>query len=280
MVILNYLRFMKIIDGKRIQESIRAELNKRVEGLSIKPTLVIIQIGDNSASNIYIQNKKKFGLTVGIEVTHKKYKEDVSEKELLNDIGIFNNDASIHGIIVQLPIPKHLNQRIILEAVSPLKDADGLHSKSRAVDFWPATTRGILTILKYLNIDIEAKNILMIGSSALVGLPTSIALIKELATVTVANIKTKDLKELCLGAEIIISAVGKPGLITKDMVKAGQIIIDVGTTKVGDELKGDADFDRVKDIVEAITPVPGGVGPLTVASLFQNLLDLIEIRNT
>lgn len=267
---------MKIIDGTKIQESIQRDLRNQIAALSVVPTLVIIQVGNNPASNTYIQNKKEFGSFIGAHVIHKKYPNDVSESQIIEDIKKMNNDPSINGIIVQLPIPKKFNKLNVLETVSSQKDADGLHSKSRALGFWPATTRGILTIFESLNVDIKSKDILVIGSSDLVGIPTALALIKKAATVTVANNKTKNIKDLCLNSEIIISAVGKPGLIGEEMVREDQIIIDVGTTKVGDELKGDVVFENVKDKVKAITPVPGGVGPLTVASLFQNLIDLIK----
>ncbi len=268
---------MKLLEGKTIRDEIKKDLEIQIKALKqrgILPALLIIQIGHNPASNIYIQNKKEFGSTIGVNIIHKKFKEDITEKEILDYIEEINNDSDVHGIIVQLPIPNNLNKSNILEAVDPKKDADGLHPKSQEKDFWPATTRGILTLFKENGIELRDKNILMIGASELVGIPTAKALRKNGANVTVADISIENLTELCLKADIIVSAVGKPGLVTKNMVKAGQIIIDVGTTKVGDELKGDVDFNEVKEIVSAITPVPGGIGPLTVASLFQNLLDL------
>ncbi len=275
-----------ILDGKLVRNGIQQELESAIKTLDSRPKLVIIQVGDVAESNTYIGQKIKFGENIGAEAEHVKFAQDVSQNELESSIQKLNSDSSVHGIIVQLPIPLSLNKDQILETIAPEKDVDGLHSvnlkkltENDPTGYVPATTKGVLTLLDHYKIKTEGKHAVVIGRSTLVGKPTALALINRDATVTVCHHKTVDLKPYTQNADIIISAVGKPGLITKDHVKAGQTIIDVGTTVVDGKLKGDVAFEQVEPVVEYISPVPGGAGPLTVASLFQNLLQAYQNQN-
>lgn len=271
------------LDGRAIRDGIARDLSSRTQNLEPRPGLVIIQIGNNAESNTYIGEKVKFGERIGVIVDHQKLPEDVSQTDLDSRLSNLNSDTSVHGIIVQLPIPKNLNKDEILEAIAPVKDVDGLHSVNvkKLMDndptgYIPATTKGVITMLEHYKIPIGGKHAVVIGRSALVGKPTTLSLLNHDATVTVCHSKTENLAAVTQTADIIISAVGHPGLITKDHVKPGQAVIDVGTTIVDGKLKGDVLFDEVEPIVAFISPVPGGAGPLTVASLFQNLLQAYE----
>lgn len=275
-----------ILDGKVVQEKIAKDLMAKISGLDPKPKLVIIQIGNVPESTVYIGRKIKFGEKIGALVEHVKFPNDVTQKDVVKKIEDLNHDDFVHGIIVQLPIPSTLFKNQIIEAISPLKDVDGLTSTNIKM-LWeedtlghvPATTKGMLTLLSFYKIAVNGKKVVVIGRSSLVGKPTAIYFLNNNATVSVCHSKTTNLVAETKSADIIISAVGKPGLITKDHVKKGQVIIDVGTTVEDGKLKGDVDYENVKDIVSAISPVPGGIGPLTVASLFQNLLDAYASLN-
>jgi 5,10-methylene-tetrahydrofolate dehydrogenase/methenyl tetrahydrofolate cyclohydrolase len=277
-----------ILDGKKINREICQDLRTKVaihiaDGFS-KPTLAVVQIGNNKESARYIEHKKKFGSSIGVEVLHIHLPENIAQSELQKEIQNLNTDNTVHGIIIQLPLPTQIDRDAIIESIIPTKDVDGLTSENiRAL--WvndktailPATTRGILTMLAYYDIGVTGKKVVVIGRSTLVGKPTALALINRGATVTVCHSATEKLEYHTLDADIIISAVGSPRLINEYCVRPHQIVIDVGTTFIKDEevqkLKGDVDFDEVSKIVAAISPVPGGVGPLTVCSLFQNLYD-------
>jgi methylenetetrahydrofolate dehydrogenase (NADP+) / methenyltetrahydrofolate cyclohydrolase len=284
---------MMILDGKILRDKIKIRLKERISGFmkegEISPALAILQVGNNPASNVFIKMKKVFGESIGVNIIHKKFDETIPSTSLKKEIELINKDKTIHGVIVQLPLPSHLDKLEIIETIDPAKDADGLHSKNRIyssfpknikdkrnLGIMPATTRGVMTLLSYYGIDISGKNILVIGRSYLVGTPTALAFLNKDATVTVAHRKTDNLKILCLNADIIISAAGVPGLVREDMVKTNQIIIDIGITSVEGGIKGDVEYETVSKVVTAITPVPGGVGPMTVASLFENLTDLYE----
>ena len=278
----------QILDGKIVQGTVKTRLEEEIKALALKPKLVILQIGDLPSSNTYIKKKKLFGESVGTIVWHKQYREDVEEEELLRDIEGFNNDPNVHGIILQIPIPEHFNKHALLEAIKPEKDVDGLGSvnfkllsENDPKGFMPATTKGILSLLDHYKIEVKGKKVTVVGRSALVGKPTALALLNRDATVTVCHSQTADLREETKKADILVVAAGKPKFITADFVKSGEIIIDVGinvgVTKLQEEtgdskIVGDVDFETVKDIVAGISPVPGGVGPMTVASLFENLL--------
>ena len=275
-----------ILDGKLIRDEIAQTLAVKISSLSTKPKLVIVQVGDVPESNTYIGQKIKFGVSIGAIVEHKKFPEDISQSDLIRELSTMNHEPAIHGIIVQLPIPKSLNKNLILESITPEKDVDGLHSVNikKLLDndqtgYIPATTRGVITMLEHYNIPIANQHAVVIGRSSLVGKPTAIALLNLDATVTVCHSKTKHLAPITKHCDILISAVGKPGLITKEYVRAGQTVIDVGTTVVDGKLKGDVNFEEVEPIVKYISPVPGGAGPLTVASLFQNLLQAYQNQN-
>lgn len=268
-----------ILDGKVVRDEIAKDLSSKIQNLSTKPKLAIIQVGDNAESNTYIGQKVKFGEKIGVIVEHKKFPENISQADLIHELSTMNHEPSIHGIIVQLPLPKSLDKNSVLESIAPEKDVDGLHSanvkklfENDPTGYIPATTRGVITLLEHYNIPIAGCHAVIIGRSSLVGKPTTLCLLNHDATVTVCHSKTQDLAAITKTADIIISAVGKPGLITKDHVSKGQVIIDVGTTVVDGKLKGDVAFEEVEPIVKYISPVPGGTGPLTVASLFQNLL--------
>lgn len=271
-----------ILNGKELAALRSVELQKEILTLPTKPTLVIIQIGNVAESDIYIRRKIESGEKIGAEVIHKKYPIEVSEKDIVADIQDFSNDAAIHGIIVQLPIPDHLDKNTIIEAINPHKDVDGLTSYNvkkltiNNLGIVPATTKGILTLLKHYHIELQGKHVVVVGRSNLVGKPTAMACINENATVTICHSHTKELDAITKNADVIIAATGKRNLITPHHVHNSQIIIDVGIHSIENEsnkIAGDVDFTHVEPLVHMISPVPGGVGPMTVISLFENLVD-------
>lgn len=284
---------MLILDGKIVRDEISRELRDKIEAFSTKPKLVIIQIGENKESGAYIRQKKKFAENIGALVEHKKLDASVSISEVLRVIEGANKDKNVHGVLLQLPIPKTLEADRIIEAILPVKDVDGLGSanikllwENSNAGHMPATTRGILSLLKHYDIAVSGKRVVVIGRSFLVGKPTAIALLNLDATVTVAHSKTPNVPQIARAADILVVAAGKPHFVQLDYVHEDQVIVDVGITavtgkKLNDEvpeekLTGDVEFDVVKEVVSAISPVPGGVGPMTVASLFQNLVDAYE----
>ncbi len=292
----------KILDGKKLSDSLALVLTKEISAMKIKPKLVIIQIGDREESNTYIKNKKLFGERIGALVEHKKYSDGVSQKKLITDIVKYNSDVSVHGIIVQLPIPAYLDTSSVIEAIAPNKDVDGMTSKNvkslfeNKEGFMPATTKGILALLDGYKINPAGMKVIVVGHSILVGKPTALAMLNRNATVTVCHTQTKNLREETRRADMIIVAVGHPKLITKNHVVKGQIVIDIGinflpqnikisqkgkigVTLVSKKIVGDVDFENVKNIVRAISPVPGGVGPMTIVSLFQNLISACRNQN-
>ena len=272
----------QILDGKALRAELLDDLKDRISKLDQKPELVIFQIGDVAESNTYIVQKIKFGEKIGAIVTHKKLPLDIAESELIREIQLANDDENVNGIIIQLPIPQSLNKEKIIDSISPQKDVDGqtaISIKSLVVGsptFIPATTKGVITLLDANKIDPSGKHVVVVGRSTLVGKPTALALLNRDATVTIAHKKTQNLQAITKSADIIVVATGKPKLITKDYVSENQIIIDIGITVVDGKLVGDVDFENVKDLVAAISPVPGGAGPMTVASLFQNLLEAYQ----
>lgn len=270
-----------IILGKEIQSKYIKNLQKKISKMEHKPVLVIIQIGENKSSTVYINQKIKFGKLLGVPVEFYQLESNVTLEFIQKIIGDFNTDEDIAGIIVQLPLPKKLQkfQFEIIDSIAPQKDVDGLTSAnlkklmSDEPGIIPATARGILTMLSEAKIDIAGKHIVIVGRSVLVGRSLSQLLLNKDATVTVCHSKTKNLASITKSADIIITATGCPKLITKEHVSKGQTVIDVGITSTGELIEGDVDFDAVSKIVEHITPVPGGVGPMTVLSLFQNLIE-------
>lgn len=277
-----------ILNGKTLRDSIATRLTATIAKLENKPTLVIVQVGDKAESNTYIKQKKLFGEKIGAKVVHAQFPETVTQHTLTQEIERLNQDQTITGIIVQLPLPAHLHAQPIIDAITPAKDVDGLTAINTKKLMYgekgivPATTRGIITLLKENNITIVGKKVVIIGRSNLVGKPTALAMLNENATVTICHKHTQNIQAQAKNADILIVAAGSPKLVTADYTNAQQVLIDVGitseqhTNEKGESVKkiiGDVDFDAVHDKVAAITPVPGGVGPMTVVSLFENLVE-------
>ncbi|MDD4547683.1 MAG: bifunctional methylenetetrahydrofolate dehydrogenase/methenyltetrahydrofolate cyclohydrolase FolD [Bacilli bacterium] len=276
----------KIIDGKKISLEIKDELKEEIKTFKTKPGLVVIQIGDDSASSVYVKSKQKSATEVGINFLHIKYESDVTEDEIIAKIKELNNDSSINGIIVQLPIPKGLNEKRIINSIAPIKDVDGLTYEnigkliSNTTSLISCTPLGVMELLSRYNVEISKKHVVIVGRSNLVGKPLINLFLNEDATVTICHSKTDDLKKYTETADILVVAVGKKGLITADMVNEGTVIIDVGINKIDNKLYGDVDFEEVYNKVSLITPVPGGVGPMTVAMLLKNTITSYKIMNT
>lgn len=278
----------KILDGKQIAKDYRQGLQNQVEALKEKgftPKLSVILVGNDGASQSYVRSKKKAAEKIGMisEIVHLE--ETATEEEVLNELNRLNNDDSVSGILVQVPLPKQVSEQKILEAINPDKDVDGFHPINIGklyIDeqtFVPCTPLGIMEILKHADIDLEGKNAVVIGRSHIVGQPVSKLLLQKNASVTILHSRSKDMASYLKDADVIVSAVGKPGLVTKDVVKEGAVIIDVGNTPDEDgKLKGDVDYDAVKEIAGAITPVPGGVGPLTITMVLNNTLLAEKMR--
>ena len=273
---------MKIIDGKAISLEIKQEVKKEVEKLQkngVFPCLAVVLVGENSASKVYVNNKKKACEVCGISSLSYELPESTTEAELLELIQKLNEDKKINGILVQLPLPKHIDESKVILAISPEKDVDCFHPQNVGAlhtggkGFLPCTPAGILELIKRSGYDITGKECVVIGRSNIVGKPVAMLLLKENGTVTICHSKTKNLPEVCKRADIIVVATGKRNTLTKDMVKEGAIVIDVGMNRNEEgKLCGDVDFENVKEKVEAITPVPGGVGPMTIAMLMKNCL--------
>ncbi len=278
-----------IIDGRLIAQNIKNDLKKEVENLKLKginPGLAVVLVGEDSASKIYVKNKKKCCDELGIFSEEFYFPEDTSEKEILNLIEKLNQDKKINGILVQLPLPSHINQKNITESILPEKDVDAFHSSTignlltNHAELLPCTPAGIIEIFHRENISLTGKHCVIIGRSNIVGKPLAFMLINEDATVTVCHSKTKKLSEICKNADIIICAVGKAKFLKRNMIKEGAVIIDVGINRdENGKICGDVDFDDVKNIASAITPVPGGVGPMTIAMLMKNTITATKIQN-
>ena len=277
-----------IIDGKKesalLKDKIKAEIKSLKDKTNKFPALTVILIGEDAPSKIYVRNKEKSALEVGIKSNVIKYPENVTEQEIVNKIKELNHDEEINGILVQLPLPKQINKEKIINLIDPKKDVDGFHPinvgrlASGNQSIVPCTPLGCLLLLKKIDNNLSGKHAVIIGRSNLNGKPMAQLLLKENCTVTITHSKTKNLKEECLKADILISAVGVAKLIKGDWVKKNSIIIDVGINKQGDKIVGDVSFSEVKDKVKAITPVPGGVGPMTIACLLKNTLDCFKAR--
>ena len=279
-----------IIDGKKEAEILREEVKKEI--LSIKnktnrvPGLTVILIGDFAPSQIYVRNKEKNSKEVGINSNVIKYSKDVTEEEVLKKIKELNNNKDVSGILVQLPLPDQINKEKIINSIDPSKDVDGFNPvnvgnlASGYNGIIPCTPLGCLLLLKKIEKNLSGKHAVIIGRSNLNGKPMAQLLLKENCTVVITHSKTKNLKEECSKADILIAAVGVANLVKKDWVKDGSIIIDVGINKQGDKIVGDVSFEEVKDKAKAITPVPGGVGPMTIACLLKNTLECFKARLT
>jgi methylenetetrahydrofolate dehydrogenase (NADP+)/methenyltetrahydrofolate cyclohydrolase len=272
----------EIISGKELSKEVRQQVKLEVEALKAKykavPHLVVILVGNDPASESYVTAKERACIKAGMKSTLIRKEDTISESELLELIQSLNEDTGVHGLLVQLPLPKHIDENKVIDAIDYKKDVDGFHPLNIAYmhmgrdAIYPATPSGIITMLKSKNIELKGKDAIVIGRSNIVGKPVAMLLLKEHATVTIAHSRTVDLAGKCKNADIIIAAVGKPNMVTKDMVKPGAVIIDVGVNRVDGKLVGDVDFDAVKDIASYITPVPGGVGPMTITTLLQNTI--------
>ena len=272
-----------LIDGKKISTEIKDELKVTVEELKkqgVETCLAVIQVGDDPASSIYVRNKKRACAYVGIESLSYELPEETTEDQLVKLVKELNENDNVHGILVQLPLPKHINADTIIRTISPDKDVDGFHPESVGrlcigePGFVSCTPAGIIQLLKRSGIEIEGKECVVVGRSNIVGKPMSILLLRENGTVTITHSRTKDLKEVTGRADILVVAIGKTKFITADYVKEGAVVIDVGMHRNEEnKLCGDVDFDDIKDKVSAITPVPGGVGPMTIAMLMYNCVE-------
>ena len=277
-----------IIDGKKEAQLLRDEIKKEIESLKSKnnkvPGLTVILIGDFVPSQIYVKNKERNAKEVGINSDIIRYAKDVSEQEVLKKIKELNNNEAVSGILVQLPLPPQINKEKIINAINPLKDVDGFHPinvgnlSSGYNATVPCTPLGCLLLIKKIEPNLSGKHAIIIGRSNLNGKPMAQLLLKENCTVTIVHSKTKDLKTECLKADILVAAVGVPNLVKSDWVKNDSIVIDVGINKVGDKIVGDVEFETVKEKAKAITPVPGGVGPMTIACLLKNTLECFKGR--
>jgi methylenetetrahydrofolate dehydrogenase (NADP+)/methenyltetrahydrofolate cyclohydrolase len=277
-----------IIDGKKEAANLREEIKKEILEIKKKinknPSLTVILIGDFAPSQIYVKNKEKNSTEVGITSNVIKYPKEVSEKEVLDKINELNNDKNISGILVQLPLPEQISKEKIINAIDPKKDVDGFNPinvgnlASGYKSIVPCTPLGCLLLVKKFEKNLSGKHAVIIGRSNLNGKPMAQLLLKENCTVTVVHSKTNNLQEECLKADILVAAVGVPNLVKKDWVKSSAIIIDVGINKVGDKIVGDVNFEEIKDNIKAITPVPGGVGPMTIACLLKNTLECFKAQ--
>ena len=276
----------QIIDGKALSAQVRTEVTQRVAALKaqgVTPGLAVILVGDNPASQVYVRNKVKACTDCGMHSVLEKYGADMTEAALLARVQALNADAGIHGILVQLPLPSHIDAQKVIEAISPAKDVDGFHIASAGAlmtglpGFWPCTPYGCMKLLESIGCHLRGKHAVVIGRSNIVGKPMALMLLAQDATVTVCHSRTSNLKEHTLQADVIVAAVGRRGLLTADMVKPGAVVLDVGMNR-NDEgrLCGDVDFDGVKEVAGFITPVPGGVGPMTIAMLLVNTLQAAE----
>ena len=268
----------RIIDGKGIAQEIRAELAKKVAEMTAQgnqPGLAVVLVGDDPASAVYVRQKRRACEEIGIRSVIHRLPADISQQELLSLVEECNQDKSIHGILVQLPLPDGLNEEEVIEAISPAKDVDGFHpinvgrlqiGKGGSI---PCTPAGVVELVRRTGTPIEGKHVVVVGRSNIVGKPAATLFLQENATVTICHSRTKDVAAECRRADILVAAVGRPRLVKKDWIKPGAIVIDVGINRVDGKLLGDVDFDEVKDVAGAITPVPGGVGPMTIAMLMK-----------
>lgn len=278
-----------IIDGKKISTQIKEELKQQVEeyqkqGIDI--TLAVIQVGEDPASSVYVRNKKRACEYVGMKSLAYELPETTTQKELMELIEELNNRTDVNGILVQLPLPKHMDEMAIIQKIHPLKDVDGFHPQSVGAlsiglpGYVSCTPAGVIQLLKRSNIEIQGKHCVVIGRSNIVGKPMANLLLRENATVTIVHSKTQNIKEITKQADILIVAIGKPEMITKDYIKKDAVVIDVGIHRRDDNsLCGDVNYGEVEDWVSAITPVPGGVGPMTIAMLMSNCVASVELQS-
>jgi methylenetetrahydrofolate dehydrogenase (NADP+)/methenyltetrahydrofolate cyclohydrolase len=276
----------RIIDGNALAKQIRAEVAGRTAALKargIQPALAIILVGEDPASQVYTRHKVNDSTETGLQATLERYPADLPESELLARIAALNDDPAVHGILVQLPLPRHMDSSKVIEAIAPEKDVDGFHVASAGAlmvgrpGFWPCTPYGCMKMLESIGYDLKGKHAVVIGRSNIVGKPMAMMLLGKNATVTICHSATRDLKAMTLQADVVVAAVGKRNVLTADMVKPGAVVIDVGMNRNDEgKLCGDVDFEGVKEVAGWITPVPGGVGPMTRAMLLVNTLEAAE----
>ena len=274
-----------ILDGKKLSAKILNKLSEEINKLDKKPSLAVILIGDNPASELYVNLKKKAAEKIGITSTVLIYPQNIDEKTVLDKISELNNDKNVDAILVQLPLPQQINPKNIIQAISPKKDVDGftpenIGKMSIGVEpyAYPCTPKGILTLLEEYKINLQGKHVVIMGRSNIVGKPLAQMLLNKNATVTICHSATTNLSDITKTADILISAVGKPKIIKKDMIKNNSVIVDVGTSKVDGKIFGDVDFENLSELTSYITPVPGGVGPMTIASLLVNTYELFKLN--
>ena len=274
----------KIIDGNKIAEGILEEIKSRMKSLKTKPGIAIVLVGNNPASEVYVNFKEKDSKKIGFYCERYNLSKDTSQMEVLELINKLNNKKEIHGILAQLPLPPQIDEDLITNSILPQKDVDGFTPFSlgnllcEKPILAPATARACIHLIESTGTEIKGKNAVVIGRSKIVGKPVAMMLLEKNATVTICHSKTKNLSEFTKNADILIVAAGKAGLVKKDMVKPGSVVIDVGINRVGKDLVGDVDFENVKEVAGFITPVPGGVGPMTRAMLMQNTLIAMEMQ--
>ncbi len=274
------------IDGNALAARLRTDVARRAEALKIHgvtPGLAVVLVGDNQASQVYVRNKVKACSDAGLHSVLEKYDATMTEAELLARVDALNNDPAIHGILVQLPLPAHIDANKVIEAIAPAKDVDGFHVASAGAlmvgqpGFWPCTPYGCMKMLESIGYDLRGKHAVVIGRSNIVGKPMALMLLQKNATVTICHSATPDLKAMTLQADVIVAAVGKRNVLTADMVKPGAVVMDVGMNRTPEgKLCGDVDFEGVQKVAGFITPVPGGVGPMTITMLLVNTLEAAE----
>ncbi len=278
----------KLIDGKAISTALKARIANEVEELKkqgVVPGLAVIIVGADPASQVYVRNKELACAACGMYSEKIELPESTTEEELIGLVKKLNSRKEINGILCQLPLPRHINEEAVIDAIDPAKDVDAFHPQNVGrimigdFDFLPCTPAGIMEMLRYENIETEGKNCVVIGRSNIVGKPMAMLMLHKNATVTICHSRTQNLKEICKIADILIAAVGKADFITADMVKEGAVVIDVGMNRKDGKLCGDVAFEEVKEKTSAITPVPGGVGPMTIATLMQNTLTAAKRHN-
>ena len=275
----------RIIDGKSIAKELRESLAPRVAALKeqgITPGLTVIVVGDDPASAIYVRNKERACVKLGMNSQVLRFLAETTQEEILNTVRLLNQDDSVHGILVQLPLPRHIDEQAVLRAIDPDKDVDGFHAMNAGrlmngePGFVACTPKGVMRLLEVSGVELDGKNAVVVGRSNIVGKPMALLLLQKNCTVTIAHSHTKDLAAVTRSADILVVAVGRAGFITGDMIKPGAAVMDVGINRVDGKVVGDVDFESAKEVASCITPVPGGVGAMTIAMLMENTVEAAE----
>ena len=275
----------RIIDGKSIAKELRESLAPRVAALKeqgITPGLTVIVVGDDPASAIYVRNKERACVKLGMNSQVLRFPAETTQEEILNTVRLLNQDDSVHGILVQLPLPRHIDEQAVLRAIDPDKDVDGFHAMNAGrlmngePGFVACTPKGVMRLLEVSGVELDGKNAVVVGRSNIVGKPMALLLLQKNCTVTIAHSHTKDLTAVTRSADILVVAVGRAGFITGDMIKPGAAVMDVGINRVDGKVVGDVDFESAKEVASCITPVPGGVGAMTIAMLMENTVEAAE----